>query len=78
MDFNVEKKIVPTCKQHLPILCENKYIFLGSEVVLKNTAQEIFAILQCVAASTSNLFLTSSSKLMVRNYQLSEQNIPEE
>jgi len=44
---------------------------------LKNTAQEIFAILQCVTASTSNLLLTSFLN-WVRSHQLSEQNTPEE
>ena len=78
MDFYVEKKIVPTCKQCLQILCKNKKIVLGGEVALKDTAQEIFAILQYVTASTSNLLLTSSPELLVRSHQLSEQNIPEE
>lgn len=50
----------------------------SGEVVLKITMQEIFAILQCVTASTGNLLLTSSPKSLVRINHLSEENIPKE
>jgi len=57
-DFNVQKKIAPTCRKHLPIIKE-KIIFLGRSAVFKHSTAQVGADGKNVKTLTSDRATTN-------------------